>query len=143
MRDYNVLVWSMSDLSKMEKFVANKTNNALERYNRHFNQVFPSKHPSLLCFAENLRKEMDRIIQRIENVRKGREDPPTYQETTFPPIPQEYESFRYYASGTPSPEKKEKKTPMKASKAPKKRAPVKAAKAPKRRRLSKSRKCAP
>ena len=89
-------VWNMSDLLEDDIDLANKTNNALERYNRHFNGIFPSKHPSLPCFVQCLREEMDRLILCLENISKGREDPPVYQETSFPDIPEEYHSFRPY-----------------------------------------------
>lgn len=39
---------------------------------------------------------MDRLLQRVENVRKRRESPPTYQGVVFPAIPEEYEDFEAY-----------------------------------------------
>ena len=99
MRSDVVDVWNVSDLRDDGIDLANRTNNALERYNRHFNGIFPSKHPSLLCFVQCLREEMDRQIRRIENVRKGREDPPVYEETTYPSIPEEYKSFWEHLRG--------------------------------------------
>ena len=37
-----------------------------------------------------LREEADRIVQRLEDVDKGREVPPDYLEPVFPTIPDEF-----------------------------------------------------
>ena len=90
-------MWNMPELEEEEFELANKTNNALERYNREFNNIFPSKHPNLLVFAPRLRTEMDNQKQRLENCRKRRQTPPIYQAVSFPAIPKEYSDFDKYA----------------------------------------------
>ena len=81
-----VPIWNFSDItddSSKAKLV-NKTNNALERYNRHFNSLFGTDHPQLVAFVIILHDEADRIVQRLEDVDKGREQPPKYLEPVFP-----------------------------------------------------------
>ena len=70
------------------------TNNALERYSRHFNGIVPSSHPNLVVFAHALREEAKSVSQRLEDVRKGREEAPTYS-TSFIEIPKEFHSFKW------------------------------------------------
>ena len=85
-------IWNFSDItddSSKAKLV-NKTNNALERYNRHFNSLFGTDHPQLVAFVKNFCDEADRIVQRLEDVDKGREQPPEYLESVFPKIPDEF-----------------------------------------------------
>ena len=92
MDDEVVPIWNFSDItddSSKAKLV-NKTNNALERYNRHFNSLFGTDHPQLVAFVIILRDEADRIVQRLEDVDKGREQPPEYPEPVFPKIPDEF-----------------------------------------------------
>ncbi len=66
--------------------MVNKTNNALEHYNCHFNSLFGTDHPQLVAFVIILCDEADRIVQRLEDVDKGREQPPKYLEPIFPNI---------------------------------------------------------
>ena len=39
------------------------TNNALERYNRHFNKIVPNAHPNLAVFAHALQKEATAVTE--------------------------------------------------------------------------------
>jgi len=48
--------------------MVNKTNNALEHYNHHFNSLFGTDHPQLDAFVIILCDEADRIVQRLEDV---------------------------------------------------------------------------
>ena len=78
----------MDDSSKAK--LVNKTNNALEHYNCHFNSLFGTDHPQLVASVIILFDEADRIVQRLEDVDKGREQPPQYLEPVFPKIPDEF-----------------------------------------------------
>ena len=40
----------------------NRTNCALERYNRHFNNIFPNKHPNITQFASAVYEEAERWV---------------------------------------------------------------------------------
>ena len=107
-----VTVWNIHGLDEADVQLANRTSNGLESYNCWMNnKVFPCAHPAVAIFVEYLKIETERVRDRIEDVRKGREDPPKHKEVRFPPVPEEYESCRSYAK---SPRKK--KTKKKAAK---------------------------
>ena len=70
-----VPIWNFSDIiddSSKAKLV-NKTKNALEHYNHHFNSLFGTDHPQLVVFVIILCDAADRIVQRLKDVDKGRE----------------------------------------------------------------------
>ena len=94
-------VWNVHGLDDAETELRNRTSNGLERYNRHMAEIFPNSHPSLVVFVAKLKEEVDRVLQRIENVKKGRENPPLYKAVTFPEIPDDFEDFmpRLYGKG--------------------------------------------
>ncbi len=90
-------VWNVAGVITNKKKGENAcflTNYALERYNRHFNCIVPSSHPNLVVFAHALREEANSVSQRHEDVRKGREEAPTYS-TAFIEIPKEFHSFKW------------------------------------------------
>ena len=105
MQDAFLNVWNVHDMEDDDVDLANRTSNGLERYNRKLGrEVFTTSHPALGAFASSLREEGNRVVGRIEDVRKGREQAPEYQgRDVFPPIPKEYNSFRNYDN---SPKKK-------------------------------------
>ena len=55
-----------------------------------FQQFFGTDHPKLVAFVIILCDEADRIVQRLEDVDKGREQPPEYLEPAFPKISDEF-----------------------------------------------------
>lgn len=44
-------------------------------------------------FVATLKKEADRVVQRVDDVRKKREKPPVHKEVELPPIPDDYWSY--------------------------------------------------
>ncbi|KAL3778828.1 hypothetical protein HJC23_002885 [Cyclotella cryptica] len=84
-----VKVWNVAHLvDKKDKMkLLHRTSNGLERYNRHFNGICPTTHPNLVTFAHALHKEAERVLQRMDDVAKGREVPPEYNEYRFPRNP--------------------------------------------------------
>ena len=87
-----VPIWNFSDVidDTSKAKLVNKTNNALDHYNCHFNSHFGTDRPQLVAFLIILCDEADRIVQRLEDVDKGREQPPEYLEPVFPKIPDEF-----------------------------------------------------
>ncbi len=75
--------------------MANRTNNALKRYNRYFNNIVPQAHPNLVVFSAALLKEARHIVDRCDDVHLDRERAPNYNAATFPDIPDDFDSFRY------------------------------------------------
>jgi hypothetical protein len=87
-----VPLWNISDImdDSLKAKLVNKTNNALECYNHHFNSLFGSDHSQLVAFVIIVHNETDRIVQRMEDVDKGRDQPPEYLEPVFPKIHDEF-----------------------------------------------------
>ena len=98
MQDDFAKMWNIAGVNTNKKKGENAhflTNNALERYNHHFNGIIPSSHPNLVVFAHALRgEEAKSVSQHLEDVRKGREKAPTYS-TSFIEIPNEFHSFKW------------------------------------------------
>ncbi len=67
-----------------------QTSNGLESYNKHFNGICPPSHPNLVSFAHAHCQEADRVVQHMDDVAKGQEIPPDYNEPAFPQIPPEF-----------------------------------------------------
>ena len=59
------------------KKIMNRTNNGLERYNRHINQLFPNT-PSLLEFCETMEEESRRVTRHLHDIDMGVVKRPTY-----------------------------------------------------------------
>jgi hypothetical protein len=85
--------WNICDADGDVKAFVNRTNNALERYNRRFNDLFHKK-PSLIEFVQILEEESRKQAAELEDIRKSRRVKPMYQERTIPAIPAAYVTFR-------------------------------------------------
>ena len=85
-------VWNVSDKIDKDYKLLHLTNNGLERYNKHFNTICPNSHPILVVFVHALCKEADRVVQQMDDLSKGREIPPQYNEPGFPKIPADFYS---------------------------------------------------
>jgi hypothetical protein len=72
--------------------VVNRTNNGLERYNRHFNRLF-NKRPSLLEFVQIVEKESRFQDQKLNDIRYGRRKEVEREERTIPVVPVAYSDF--------------------------------------------------
>mmetsp|Transcript_14493 Transcript_14493/g.26274 ORF Transcript_14493/g.26274 Transcript_14493/m.26274 type:complete len:81 (+) Transcript_14493:738-980(+) len=72
----------------------NRTNNGLESYNRRFNELFEGHNPSLIEFVQTVEKESRYHARRMEDIRTGKEEEPTYKEKTIPKIPPTYRAFK-------------------------------------------------
>jgi hypothetical protein len=66
------------------------TSNGLERYNKHFNSICPTSHPNLVSFVHALKQGADQVVQQMEDITKGRETSPNYNEPDFPRIPPDF-----------------------------------------------------
>ena len=75
------------------KDVVNRTNNALESYNRRFNGKFKKGVPSLPEFIGVVEKESRYYATKLANIRRGLETRPVYQELPIPKIPQTYTDY--------------------------------------------------
>ena len=95
MKETYIPLWNVTEADESQVQLVSRTSNALERYNRFFNNIVPRAHPNLIVFVAALLDEAHRIIQRLEDVRSGREIPPVYEDISYPDIPAEFESFKF------------------------------------------------
>jgi hypothetical protein len=79
-------VWNIYHKKDGDAKLLHLTNNGLEHYNRHFNGICSQSHQNLVDFAHALHSEANRVVQRMDDVAKGREIHP-YSEPCFPDIP--------------------------------------------------------
>ena len=74
----------------------NRTNNALERYNRRINSLFLTPRPSLALFVTKIEEESRAQVIRLEDIRYGRVVPQEPNEdniiSTIPPMYSNYET---------------------------------------------------
>ena len=65
----------------------NKTNNALERYNRSINDKFTIPHPSLSGFVITLEEEARKEVTRSGDIIHGKRREPNYKDLTLDKYP--------------------------------------------------------
>ena len=54
------------------EILINRTNNALERYNRRLGNLFPdSNHPSMTTFVSGIQYEARAFVDDLEAIKKG------------------------------------------------------------------------
>jgi hypothetical protein len=73
----------------------NRTNNAVERYNRCFNSLF-SKQPNIIEFNQIVMEESIRQAETLQNIRSGKKLETVLQKVFVPDIPEKYQSFKDY-----------------------------------------------
>ena len=80
--------------------IVNRTNNALESYNRRFNALF-LKQPMLIEFAMMIEKESREQAQTRQDIVTGRKQEPNRKDIWIPTIPESYFQFKeeYYYLG--------------------------------------------
>jgi hypothetical protein len=86
-------VWSLYDPTGNNdgvKEIVNRTNNALEKYNRRFNDLFSKGTPSLAEFIGVVEEESRYYAKKLRNIRRGIERPIEYAEANIPKIPDAY-----------------------------------------------------
>ena len=93
--DEFIATWNICDEDEAYFDLANRTNNALERYNRRMNDLFSTPHPSLLEFVTTIEKESRYQVQRLDNIRYRHEIPPENMPLTLDEVPLIYINFTY------------------------------------------------
>ena len=72
----------------------NCTNNPLKSYNRKMNDKFSNAHPSFPTFVMTIEKESRDQVQRLENIRLGKEKPKKNDGGRLRKVPHIYKNFR-------------------------------------------------
>jgi len=92
--DYDPKFWNLYAFTKDTEKLMNRTNNPVERYNRHLNEILPA-HPSVPTLVETLQNESRRYLEYLSNLKLKKAHKPTeLQPVKIPPIPQSYLDYR-------------------------------------------------
>ena len=75
--------------------MVNRTNNALERYSKRFNGLFPKK-PSLVEFFQNVEVESRWQAERLNDLRSEKAQQKDHAEPTIPEISEEYKQWKIF-----------------------------------------------
>ena len=87
--------WNISGEDDQYRKYVNRTNNALESYNRRFQELFKrGGKVKLLEFVEITEKESRQQAQYLDDIRNGRRKQPTRDNNCIPKIPVEYLAFK-------------------------------------------------
>ena len=90
-----VPIWNICEGDDGEYLeLTNRTNNALERYNRHFNDLFKKKKPSLIEFEQICEKESRFQAGQLRDIRGGKRLEVERDSATIPEIDPEYYIFK-------------------------------------------------
>jgi hypothetical protein len=73
--------------------MVNRTNNALERYNKRFNSLFPKK-PTLIDFVQTVEAESRAQAEELRQVHTNKRREVERDEPTIPKIDCEYYIFK-------------------------------------------------
>jgi hypothetical protein len=96
-KEYDPELWNVCAMTsgghRVPDELVNRTNNALERYNRELNKAFPTAHPSMMDFVSVIRSESLRTLEQYENVKSGRQKKPVHAPVTLWTIPAAYHTF--------------------------------------------------
>jgi hypothetical protein len=90
---YDVETWNVSALMAQRDLLTNRTNNPLESYNHHYQDLFPTKHPNLLVWLDITKEEAIRKVEMVEDVKKGRRQAPSHADAHLPMLPSDYPLF--------------------------------------------------
>ena len=86
--------WNISGEDDQYRKYVNRTNNALESYNRHVQELFKrGGKVKLLEFVEITEKESRQQPQYLHDIHNGRQKQPTRDNNCIPKIPVEYLAF--------------------------------------------------
>ena len=85
--------WNTCDENNKCKISQNRTNNALERYNRVLNETFGDSHPSLIKFVTTLEKEELYKVQEVEEIKCGKSKPTNHDNVRTNGAPDECVRF--------------------------------------------------
>ena len=91
MNTYDPTIWNINRLivAKKTTDILNRTNNPLESFNKHFQHRLKA-HPTMIEFVSTIRDISNEYVQRLANIRKGRDTAPKRKTLTVMSIPADY-----------------------------------------------------
>ena len=99
LRKYNPRLWNVSyliDHEDRDRFLINRTNNPLERYNRRIAEKFREDgcrgKPTMDRFISVLKGESSYYLQLIDDIKMRKISPTFHKDPTLPEIPADYEN---------------------------------------------------
>ena len=96
MSQYSPNDWNISSHIN-QNVIANRTNNALESYNHHLNDLFTHSHPNIMDFVERLRTDAEQYFRDFQDCQGGLVSPPRHRSSFIPDrsmISEDYRRFR-------------------------------------------------
>lgn len=92
---YKITDWNIYALlgKEEEGELINRTNNALERYNRVLKSKFRAPHPGMVDFIEVIKKLQVDEFTELQNIKRGVSVPPMHEDVYKPSIPYDYYCF--------------------------------------------------
>ena len=90
--DFNVSRY-LNDPS-MRHLLLQRTNNPVERLNRHMNAAFPSAHPTMPQFITVIKNLCNTYVSDFNNIQTGNREPQVHQDAQVCPIPAGYEILK-------------------------------------------------
>ena len=85
--------WNLIGKDGVPLQIVNRTNNALESYNRRFNKIF-SKQPTLIKFAMLIEEESRHQTQIRQDIITGKKREPKRTKIWIPELPESYLQFK-------------------------------------------------
>jgi len=64
--DYDPKIWNINGFTRDTERLINRTNNPVERYHRHLNEILPA-HPSVPILVETLQKEGRKYVEYLSD----------------------------------------------------------------------------
>ena len=88
--------WNIHDQDDHYKDYVNRTNNALESYNRCYQDLFPTcgHKVRLTEWVEITQQDSRYQAEQLEDIRRGRRKQPTHKGSAIPELPAEYLLFK-------------------------------------------------
>ena len=66
----------------------------MEHYNRHMKSLFKGPHPSLLLFIKTVEEEARNQVQKVVNIKYGKDVTPFVRDVHTNEIPDEHHNFK-------------------------------------------------
>jgi hypothetical protein len=99
---WNISTWLGNEDQGVASQLLNRTNNAVERFNRTMNETFPVAHPSVAQFVLAIRDLSQQYVNKMDNIRNVLKRKPKHKCATLHSIPDDYYKFVPSRSATSS-----------------------------------------
>jgi len=91
MKTYKPRYWNVFDVE--DRALVNRTNNALERFNRTIKDKFPNAHPNMSMFLTAIREISADYVQEYSNTLRGQSKKGKHGKPSQFEFPEDYEEY--------------------------------------------------